>query len=120
MVFFEEVQHAFQNEEDIKYFDCVAAYHSGPCGARLTNGQKEKLTRLFRKQKSHISLDELRIIIWELLCENIKAGSVITRYKSRMCGRRSLSTLTLGAIERRLENRISLGVRLLLGGDPQT
>ena len=69
MVFFAEVQKAFQSEEEIKEFECVATYHGAPCKIRLTDGQKVKLLGLLQKNKHSLTLDELRTIIYELLCE---------------------------------------------------
>ena len=68
MVTFAYVQTAFRtgNTEDFK---CIAPKHrGGPCTTSLTDGQKTKLRELLNKEKHDLAVEDIRIIIWKLLC----------------------------------------------------
>ena len=72
MAEFAAIQKAFQ-AGDIEDFKCLAVRYSTPCTTSLTPGQKGKLKDLLRTPKDDLDLDDIRTIIFELLCEDHQA-----------------------------------------------
>ena len=68
MASFSQVQKAFTSGTGIEQFKCVATCYGTPCDKLLTGAQKAELTALLQKPKLRLGLDELRRIIWEVLC----------------------------------------------------
>ena len=67
MTTFRDVHEAFRNSKP-ESFKCVAIVRGEPCPNELADGQKDKLRGLLDQDKSHLGLNEIRTVIWEVLC----------------------------------------------------
>lgn len=74
MATFEELQRSFRECNFGKiYCSALDGQKREPCPTELTPGQKEKLTVMFKKKKDQLVIDELRTIIWDVLCADHQA-----------------------------------------------